>query len=90
MNHLFQTISPETWRNIRRLIVHPTTQLVHSASSEKLNIAEEVPCIVSKGTLITNATVYLANNPAPDLLGLDHMETLKLADHSVNNICRRI
>ncbi|CAH8545975.1 unnamed protein product [Schistosoma haematobium] len=83
-------ISPETWKNIGRPMVFPTTQLAHSASGGKLNIVEEVPCTVSKGTVTTNTTLYLTKKPALDLMGLDLIETLKLADHSINSICRRV
>ncbi|CAH8557945.1 unnamed protein product [Schistosoma intercalatum] len=83
-------ISPETWKNIGRPTVFPTTQLAHSASGGKLHIVGEVPCTVSKGTVTTNATLYLTKKPALDLMGLDLIETLKLADHSINSICRRV
>ncbi|CAH8538525.1 unnamed protein product [Schistosoma rodhaini] len=83
-------ISPETWRKIGRPTVHRTTQLAHSASGGKLNIVGEIPCIVSKGEVTTNATIYLTKNPGLDLLGLNLIETLKLAEHSINSICRRV
>ena len=83
-------ISPETWRKIDRPTVHRTTQIAHSASGGKLNIVGEIPCIVSKDAVTTNATVYLTKKPALDLMGLDLIETLDLADHSINSICKRI
>lgn len=83
-------ISPETWSKIGRPTVHGTTHLAHSASGGKLNIVGEISCIVSKGAATTNATVYLTKNPALDLLGLDLIETLELAEHSNNSICRRV
>ncbi|KAH9585992.1 hypothetical protein MS3_00007063 [Schistosoma haematobium] len=83
-------MSPETWKNIGRPAVFPTTQLAHSASGGKLNIVGEVPCTVSKGTVTKNATLYLTKKPSLDLMGLDLIETLKLADHSINSICRRV
>ncbi|VDP34555.1 unnamed protein product [Schistosoma mattheei] len=81
-------ISPETRKNIGRPTVFPTTQLAHSASARKLNIVGEVPCTVSKGTVPTHATVYLTKKPALDLMGSDLIETLRLADYSINSICR--
>lgn len=83
-------ISPETWRDIGRPTVHPTTQLPHSASCGKLNIFVEVPRTVSKSTVTTKATLYLTKNPALDLLLLDVIVPLKLADLPIDNICRRI
>ncbi|CAH8528395.1 unnamed protein product [Schistosoma rodhaini] len=83
-------ISPETWKKIGRPTVHRTTQIAHSASGGKLNIVGEIPCIVSKDAVTTNATVYLTKKPALDLMGLDLIETLKLAEHSINSICRRV
>ncbi|CAH8585986.1 unnamed protein product [Schistosoma intercalatum] len=83
-------ISPETWKNIRIPTTFPTTQLAHSASGGKLNIVGEVPCTVSKVTLTINATLYLTKKAALGLMGLDLIETLKLADQSINSICRRV
>ncbi|CAH8637872.1 unnamed protein product [Schistosoma rodhaini] len=83
-------ISRKTWSHIGKPLVLPTTQLAHSASGGKLNIVGEIYCPVKKGNVQKNVKVYLTESPGLDLLGLDLIETLKLADHSINSICRRV
>ncbi|CAH8546802.1 unnamed protein product [Schistosoma rodhaini] len=83
-------ISRKTWSHIGKPSVLPTTQLAHSASGGKLNIVGEIYCPVKKGNVQKKVKVYLTESPGLDLLGLDLIETLKLADHSINSICRRV
>ncbi|CAH8515513.1 unnamed protein product [Schistosoma bovis] len=83
-------ISRRTWSLIGKPQVLPTTQLAHSASGGKLNIVGEVCCTVSKGDAKTNATLYLTQNPGLDLLGLDLIEALQLANHPINHICSAV
>ncbi|VDP40373.1 unnamed protein product [Schistosoma curassoni] len=62
--------------------------------SGRLQCSESTAALLAafivQGTVTTNATVYLTKKPALDLMGLDLIETLKLADHSINSFCRRV
>lgn len=80
-------ISRKTWSHIGKPSVLPTTQLAHSASGGKLNIAGEICCPVKKGNVQKNVKVYLTESPGLDLLGLDLIEMLQLANQPINHIC---
>ncbi|CAH8672200.1 unnamed protein product [Schistosoma rodhaini] len=83
-------ISRKTWSHIGKPSVLPTTQLAHSASGGKLNIVGEIYCPVKKGDVQKNAKVYLTGSPGLDLLGLDLIEMLHLANQPINYICSRV
>ena len=80
-------ISRKTWSHIGKPSVLPTTQLAHSASGGKLNIVGEIYCPVKKGNVQKNVKVYLTESPGLDLLGLDLIEMLQLANQPINHIC---
>lgn len=80
-------ISRKTWSHIGKPLVLPTTQLALSASGEKVNIAGEICCPVKKGNVQKNVKVYLTESPGLDLLGLDLIEMLQLANQPINHIC---
>lgn len=68
----------------------PTTELAHSTSGGKLNIVGEVCCVDSKENEKTRATSNLTERPGLDLLGLDLLEKLQLANPPIIHICSRV